>query len=227
MDEFVKLEKVLQGLQACQSFVGWMLDALSTEIKRTDFEPVDATLFDGIKKFLGGAMVESMSLSSSLFAFLRLRRREHYARDFPTSLSDEQRKALLSSSLSIEKLFDNALLLEFAEDQSNQASKSANIEMAKSIPKLTSAMTSSSSSRRDRRTQYKQSSSRRDRRTPPTRRDRRYSPPSRENRDRPSQSRSQERGSSNRGRFTSRGTRRPNRGNSRDRPLPSRSNFRK
>ena len=225
MDEFVKLEKVLQGLQACQSFVGWMLDALSTEIKRTEFEPVDATLFNGINKFLGSAMVESMSLSSSLFAFLRLRRREHFARDFPSSLSDNQRKALLASSLSIEKLFDNSLLLEFAEDQTNQASKSANIEMARSIPKLTSAMTSSSSSRRDQRTQYRQSSSRRDRRTPPSRRDRRYTPPSRENRVRPSQSRSQERGSFNRGRFANRGTRRPSRGNSRDKPLPYRSNF--
>ena len=170
-----------------------------------------------------------MSLSSSLFAFLRLRRREHFARDFPSSLSDNQRKALLSSYLNIEKLFDNSLLLEFADEHTNQASKSANIEMARSIPKLTSAVVSaSSSSKRDQKTQYRQSSSRRDRRNATLRRDRRYASSSRENRDRPTQSRTQERGSSfNRGRFSSRGSRRPGRGNSRDRPTSSKSTFHK
>ena len=168
-----------------------------------------------------------MSLSSSLFVFLRLRRREHFARDFPSSLSDDQRKALLSSSLSNEKLFDNSLLLEFADEHTNQASKSANIEMAKSIPKLTSAV-AASTSKRDHKTQFRQSSTRRDRRISSSRRDRRYPSSSREGRDRPSQSRARERGSSfNRSRFSDRGSRRPSRNNFRDRPAPSKSNFRK
>ena len=227
MDEYLKIEKVLQGLQATQSFASWMLDALSTEIKRTEFEPVEPALFNGINKFLGSSMVESMHLSSSLFAFLRLRRREHFARDFPSSLSDDQRKALLSSSLANEKLFDNSLLLEFTDQHTTQASRSANIEVARSLPKLTSAVVASTS-RKDQRSQYRQSSYRRDRRTPSSRRDRGYPSSSRDIRDRHPQSRSQDRGSSfHRGRSSSRGSRRPGRGYSRDKPIPPKSNFRK
>ena len=224
----MKLEKVLQGWQATQSFASWMLDALSKEIKRTDFEPVKPALFDGINKFLGSSMVESMHLSSSLFAFFRLRRREHFARDLPASLSESQRKALLSSSLSLEKLFDNNLLLEFAEQNTTQASASANIEMARTLPKLTSAVVSASSSKKPQKPQFRQSSYRRDHRTSSSRRDSGPSSSSRDDRDRPSRSRGQSRGSSdNRGRSSNRGSRRPNRGNFRDRPQTSKDHFRK
>ena len=179
------MEKVLQGLQATQSFVGWMLDTLSKEIKRTDFEPVDPGLFDAINKFLGSSMVETMTLSSSMFAFLRLRRREHFAKDLPSSLSESQRKALLSSSLSLERLFDNELLLEFAEKTSNQASQSANIEMAKTLPKLTSAVVSASSSKKPQKSSFRQSNFKKERKSSSSRRDRGPSSSSRSDRDRP------------------------------------------
>ena len=54
MEELIKMERTLQGLQATQSFSSWLLDGLAKEICRTDFEPVDPVLFNGIHKFLGG-----------------------------------------------------------------------------------------------------------------------------------------------------------------------------
>ena len=222
------MEKVLQGLQATQSFVGWMLDALSKEIKRTGFEPVEPSLFNGINKFLGSSMAETMHLSSSLFAFFRLRRREHFSKDFPSSLSESQRKALLSSSLSMDKLFDNDLLLEFAEQNTSQASKSANIEMARTLPKLTSAVVSASSSKKDQRSQFRQSSYRRDRYSSSSRCDKKPSSSSRDSRDRTPRGRGQSRGSVDfRGRSSSRASRRPSRGNFRNRSQTSGSHFRK
>ena len=225
MEEFQKLEKVLQSLQATQSFSSWMLDVLAKEIKRTDFQPADPDLFNSINKFLGSSMVESMTLSSSVFAFLRLRRREHFAKDFPSSLSESQRKALLSSSLSLDKLYDNDLLLDLAERTSTEASQSANVEMAKSIPKLTSAVVSASSSKRSSKPSFQPSSYKKDRRTSSSRRDK--GPSSRSDRDQSSRSQGQTRGSSGRGRSSFIGSGRPHRGSSWDKPQPPRDHFRK
>ena len=227
MEEFLKLEKVLQGLQAVQSFVGWMLDVLSKEIKRTDFEPADPDHFNAINKFLGGSLAETMTLSSSLFAFFRLRRREHFAKDFPATLSDSQRKALLSSSLSLERLFDNDLLLELAQLTSDEASKSANIEMARSLPKLTSAVVSASTSKKPQRQSFQQSSFRKDRKPSSSRRDKDPSSSSRSDRDRSSRSQGQSRGAAGRGRSSYRGSGRPHRGSSRDKSQSSKDHFQK
>ena len=228
MEEILKIEKVLQGLQAVQSYGGWMLDVLSKEIKKTGFEPADPELFNAINKFLGGSIAESMTLSSSLFAFFRLRRREHFAKDFPSSLSDSQKKSLLSSPLSIERLFDNNLLLELAQLTSDEASKSANVEMARSLPKLTSAVVSASSSKRTQKQPFQQSSYRRDRKSSSfSRRGRNSSSSSRTDRDRASRSHGQPRGSSNRGRSSFRGSSRPHRSNSHDKPQSSKDHFAK
>ena len=226
MEEFQRLEKVLQSLQATQSFTGWMLDVLAKEIRRTDFQPADPDLFNSINKFLGSSMVESMTLSSSLFAFLRLRRREHFAKDFPPTLSESQRKALLSSSLALEKLYDNDLLLSLAEKTSTEASQSANREMAKAIPKLTSAMCSASSSRKSSKPTYQPSSFRKDKRTSSassSRRDRGSSSKSEHNQ--PSRPQGQSRGASGRGRASFRGSSRSNRGSFRDKPRTSKPHF--
>ena len=228
MEEFLRLEKVLQGLQAVQSFAGWMLDVLSKEIKRTNFEPADPDLFNAINKFLGGSLAETMTLSSSLFAFFRLRRREHFAKDFPATLSDSQRKALLSSSLSIDKLFDNDLLLELAQLTSDEASKSANIEMARSLPKLTSAVVTASTSKKPQKQSFQQSSFRKDRKSSSSsRRDKDSASASRSDRDRSSRSQGQSRGSSGRGRSSYRGASRPHRGSSSDKSQSSKDHFQK
>ena len=212
MEELIKMERTLQGLQATQSFSSWLLDVLSKEIKRTNFEPVDPDLFNGINRFLGSSLVESMNLSSSMFAFLRIRRREHFAGDFPASLSESQKKALLSSSLSLDKLFDNDLLLEFAEQVTTQESKSANIQMSRTLPKLTSALVSSSSKYPAQRPSFRQSSSNKNRKSSSARRERGPSSSSRANRDRSPRPQGRSRGSSGRGRSSSRGSGRPNRG---------------
>ena len=172
-------------------------------------------------------MVETMTLSSSMFAFLRLRRREHFAKDFPSSLSDSQRKALLSSSLAIDKLFDNEMLLELAQITSNEASKSANIEMARSLPKLTSAVVSASSSKKPQRQSFHQSSFRKDRKSSSSRRDKDPSSSSRSDRDRSSRSQGQSRGATGRGRSSNRGSGRPHRGSSRDKFQSSKDHFQK
>ena len=169
-----------------------------------------------------------MTLSSSLFAFLRLRRREHFAKDLPSSLSESQRKALLSSSLSLDKLYDNELLLDLAERTSSEASKSANVEMARSLPKLTSAVVSASSSKKPQKQSFSQSSFRKDRKSSSSRRDNGSSSSApRSDRDRPSRSQGQFRGSSGRGRTSNRGSGRPHRGSSRDKFQPSRDHFQK
>ena len=221
------MEKVLQGLQATQSFVSWMLDVLSKEIRRTDFEPVDPDLFNAINKFLGSSMVETMTLSSSLFAFFRLRRREHFAKDLPSSLSESQRKALLSSSLSLERLFDNELLLELAQKTSSEASQSANIEMAKTLPKLTSAVVSASSSQKPQKSSFRQSTFKKDRNSSSSRWDKGPSSSSRSDRNYSSRSRGQFRGSSGRFGPSNRGSGRPNRGSSHDKLQSSKPHFRK
>ena len=222
MEDFIKMERALQGLQATQSFSGWLLDGLSKEIKRTGFEPVDPDLFNGINKFLGSSLVEGMNLSSSIFAFLRLKRREYFAEDFPPSLSESQRKSLLSSSLSNNRLFDNDLLLKFADETTTQASASANIEMSRTIPKLTSALASASSSKRSsQRPSFRQSSSsKKGRKSSTSSRYRRLSS-SRAYRDRSPSSQRRSRGSSYRGRFSSRGSGRPYRGGSQRKSQPS------
>ena len=220
------MEKVLQGLQATQSFVGWMLDVLSKEIRRTDFQPVDPNLWNAINRFLGSSMAETMTLSSSMFAFLRLRRREHFAKDLPLSLSENERKSLLSSSLAMEKLFDNELILELADKTTSEASQSAHVEMAKSIPKLTSAVVSASTSKKPARSSF-QPSFKKDQKPSSSRRDRDRPSSSRSYRDRSSRSRGQFRGSSARGRTSSRGTGNSRRGSFRDKNQPPRSNFQK
>ena len=205
-----------------------MLDVLAKEIKKTDFVPSDPDLFNAINKFLGGSMAEAMTLSSSLFAFFRLRRREHFAKDFPSSLSDSQKKSLLSSSLSIERLFDNDLLLELAQLTSDEASKSANVEMAKSLPKLTSAVVSASSSKGTQKQPFQQSSHRRDRKSSSfPRRGKDSASSSRSDRDRTSRPQGQSKGSSFRGRPSFRGSSRPHRGSSRDKPQSSKTHFSK
>ena len=148
MEAHLKLEKALQGLQATQSFSGWLLDGIYKEIRRTNFSPADPDLFDRMNKFLALSLVEGMNLASSIFAYLRLHRRELFAADLPPILSEGQRKSLLSSSLSNGKLFDNDLILRLAEEIKSEASADANIEMLKTLPKLTSALSSSSSSRK-------------------------------------------------------------------------------
>ena len=226
MEEFSRLEKVLQGLQETQSYVGWMLDVLSKEIRRTEFQPVDVNLWNSINRFLGSSMAETMSLSSSLFAFFRLRRREHFARDFPSSLSENERKSLLSSSLALDKLFDNQLLLDLADKTSSEASQSANIEMAKSLPKLTSAVVSASAPKKTSKPSF-QTSFRRDRKSSSSRRSRESSSSSRSDRDRSSRSRGQYRGASSRGRTNTRGSSSSRRGGSRDKTQPPRPHFQK
>ena len=227
MDEFLKMEKAVQGLQATQSYVGWMLDVLSKEIRRTDFEPVDPSLWNSINKFLGSSMAETMTLSSSMFAFLRLRRREHFARDLPLSLSEDQRKSLLSASLASEKLFDNDLILNLADRTSEEASKSAHIEMARSLPRLTSAVVSASSAKKPAKPSFKPSF-RKDRKSSSSRQDKEpSSSSSRSERDRPSRSRGPFRGSSARGRSYVRGSSGPRRGGSRDKNQPPKPHFQK
>ena len=217
------MEKVLQGLQATQSYVGWMLDFLSKEIRRTDFQPVDPNLWNAINKFLGSSMAETMTLSSSMFAFLRLRRREHFAKDLPLSLSENQRKSLLSSSLSMDKLFDNELILELADKTTNEATQSAHMEMAKSIPRLTSAVVSASSTKKPSRSSYQ--SFRKDRKSSSSRRDKDRPSSSKSSRDRSSRSRGLFRGTSSRGRANSRGSSGSRRGSFRDKNQPSKSHF--
>ena len=177
MEDHMKLEKALQGLQATQSFSGWLLDGIHKEIRRTNFSPVEPDLFDRMNKFLALSLVEGMNLSSSIFAYLRLHRREHFAAEPPSLLSEGQRKSLLSSSLSNEKLFDNDLILRLAEEIKSEASADANIEMSKTLPKLTSALYSSTSSSRRRNQQMssRQPSNRRGRISGSSRYDRRRS----------------------------------------------------
>ena len=204
------------------------MDVLSKEIKRTDFVPADPDLFNAINKFLGGSLAETMTLSSSLFAFFRLKRREHFAKDFPTTLSDSQRKALLSSSLTIDKLFDNDLILELAQSTTEEVSKSANIAMAKSLPKLTSAVVSASSSRNPQKQNFQQSSYRKDRKSSSSsHRDKTSSSSSRSERPRSSRSQGQSRGSSFRGRSSFRGSSGPRRGSFRDKTQSAKDHFRK
>ena len=226
MEEFSKLEKVLQGLQETQLYVGWMLDVLSKEIRRTEFQPVDVNLWNSINRFLGSSMAETMSLSSSLFAFFRLRRREHFARDLPTSLSENERKSLLSSSLSLDKLFDNQLLLDLADRTTSEASKSAHLEMARTLPKLTSAVVSASAPKKTSKPSY-QPSFRRDRVSSSSRRGREAASSSRSERDRSSRSRVQFRGAPARGRANTRGSSSSRRGGSRDKPQPPKQPFMK
>ena len=194
------------------------------EIRRTDFEPVDPNLWNAINKFLGSSKVETMTLSSSMFAFLRLRRREHFAKDLPLSLSENQRKSILSSSLAMDKLFDNELILELADKTTNEASQSAHIEMARSLPKLTSAVVSASTSKKPPKSSF-QSSFKKDRKPSSSRRDKDTSSSSRSERDRSSRSRGQFRGASSRGRSNNRGSSGLRRGSSRDKHQPPKTHF--
>ena len=171
-----------------------------------------------------------MTLSSSIFAFLRLHRREHFASDFPSFLSENQRKFLLSSSLSNDKLFDNDLILKFAEELTSKASVSANIEMSRTLPKLTSALVSSSSAskRQTQRAPSRQSSYKRGRTTVRDSRENRSSSSRFYRRRSPPRPQRRYRGSASRGRSSSRGYRGSSRGgNQRQRQSTDRHPFQK
>ena len=133
LEEFRRLELAVAGLQEAQSFSFWLVSALVEYFKQSGFHAPDEALYSRLISSLSVSFVDQAKASFSLSAFLNLTRREHFLKFSAPSVTEGQKKRLLSCKPFGPDLFDPEVLSSVIQEFEGAAATSSHIDLSKAV----------------------------------------------------------------------------------------------
>ena len=127
LEELVKMESAVAGLQEQHSFAMWLISTIFAQVSGMELEPEESGLLKILSNSLCAAMAQQASTSHGLAAFLVNLRRTHFSKFLHPAVMEGQRTRLMSSPLFSSDLFDQEVLGQVREEFAGDAVTSSNL----------------------------------------------------------------------------------------------------
>ena len=135
LEDHLKLENSMLGLQSTLNFLSWMWDSALQELRESETRPGRPVTFNLINEAASRALLECLQYAYTTSTFLVQQRKSFYVNQLPGLVDSVDRKKLLAEPATTSSLFSQDLVDKMADSLKDNAARKSHMNVEKILVK--------------------------------------------------------------------------------------------